>query len=388
VTRVRSNPIEVVKMLPKAVSSDPKAYIESFNTDVRRQMATLLAPSYVKSTEDAYKNSRHDFKLFIVGHDYVRSLKTDEYLALFHDKNRINLVYDINDQPYYPNTKKKLEYVETYHDKAKEYKKLGNEARYLEIKSSAEGIPKPLTIMHMLWEDVDVKTGSASNMASPRASIISPMYGLFMSIKDHMPTDGITEEYVNTCSLLMDAIVDEYRKLGSQIAPAILYYSSQELKVDPSFWLEGKVISSFMKQYVKNAVNSKMCREGFSQSMDQSVIDMMALCELTPDSRPLILEPSEISVDSFRRIVEYGFRGIMGGEHGMISNLDNKVIKRIRDEVAKSETNIARLNELIRMAYNMVVPCIYGSVISLSLNSSYYFVNGVYRVQHNLKEWG
>ena len=386
--RVRSNPIEVVKMLPEAVSSDPKAYIESFNTDVRREMATLLAPSYGKSTEDAYKNSKHDFKLFIVGDHYVRNLKTAEYLAQFQDKNRINLVYDISSRPYYADTKKKLHKVESYHDKAKHYKKIGNELRYLQTKSVADGIPKPLTIMHMAWEDIDLKSGGSSTRFSDKASIISPIYGLFMWIKEYMPNAGITEEYIDTCSSLLDAIIDEYSKLSDQIAPAIFYYSCQELNLNSSFWPQDRVITAFIRQYIRNAVNSKMCREGFSQSLDQSVIDMMALCELTPDSRPLILEPSDISIDSFRRIIDYGFRGLYGGEHGLSDKIDNKGIKNIRDDVANSGTNITRLSQLIRTAYNMITPCIYGSVISLTLSPSYYFLNGVYRIENTSKDLG
>jgi hypothetical protein len=92
----------------------------------------------------------------------------------------------------------------------------------------------------------------------------------------------------------------------------------------------------FLSTYIKTHINSKMVRENYSASIDQSLADLFPLCELTPASRPLFLP-----FDAARMGIDRHF---------------------VPSEVKACNAYGEQMNVLFREFYNALIPALYGSV--------------------------
>ena len=345
--RTRSNPIKVIDKL------DPRVKTKEYRTrtsdyDVERQVATLTAPNYVSSTEDSFKNTKHNFRL-ILGHreDFsdMRDIMDSGCITLtelFAHPDRV-MAREVRKAKFTSDMSMEdirfhLEYGLGGHELAKELRRRGKND-YI-ARSQATSVPKPVTLLHMMWETIIANNYGRDPLLLCHSYLNAPLTRLFSLIRGHLDP-----QYAVAIYKLLNAI------RGLEGSMDGLQFSIAE-SVNT---LTGTDSKSFA-DYVNNGINSFMVRKGYSGNREQAIIDAMALCELTKDDRPILLNSKQIDNESFARICQtYGH------------DLTDKQLQSIKEDVYEHSRNLAdRYNTLLRAAYNMLVPCIYGSVIPVS----------------------
>lgn len=361
--RTRSNPIKVIdKLDPRVKTKEYRARLVDY--DFERQVATVTAPNYVSSTEDSFKNTKHNFRL-ILGHGEDFSNMRD---IMDFDCITLTDFYAHPDRVMRTEVRKpkftsdmSMEDIRMHedfkfgggHELAKELRRRGEHDHY--VRSQAISIPKPVTLLHMMWETIFQNNyGRAPHL--PYSSYLNfPLTTLFSLIRDHLDP-----EYADAIYKLLNAIKGlegSMDGLQGSIANLVSGFTGTH---------------KLVAEYLNNAINSFMVRKGYSAGRDQAIIDALALCELTKDDRPILLNSKQIDNESFARICStYGHR------------LTDKQLQSIREDVYEYSRDLAdRYNTLLRAAYNMLIPCIYGSVIPvlseykiIAVNSEIIFEN-------------
>ena len=342
--RTRSNPIKVIDNFdPRVKTKEYRARISNY--DFERQVATLAAPNYVSSTEDSFKNTKHNFRL-ILGHGDFSGMRDiidfgcitltesfphpDRLMSREARKPRFTSDMSMEDIKMHPDFK-----FGGGHELAKELRRRGEHDHY--VRSQAISVPKPVTLLHMMWETIIQNNYGRDPHLRCHSYLNAPLTRLFSLIRYHLDP-----EYDNAIYKLLDGIRD---------LEGSMYGLQNSIASSVNRFTESNTMSS--SEYVNNAINSFMVRKGYSNGSDQAIIDAMALCELTKEDRPILLNSKQIDNESFARICNT-YR----------HSLTDKQLQSIREYVYEPSRDLAdRYNTLLRAAYNMLMPCIYGSVI-------------------------